>query len=52
MIDSSNPISIILKFIFAILNVALAIVFGYLGTVMTYVLGLLLLAGVLFLIVA
>ncbi|HMN36933.1 MAG TPA: hypothetical protein PKD49_04365 [Hyphomicrobium sp.] len=45
MLESSNPVSVILDAIFAIVNVALAVVFGYLGTIMTYALGALVAVG-------
>jgi len=48
MLESSNPVSIILDAIFAILNVALAVVFGYLGTITTYALGALVAVGIIF----
>ncbi|MBL8883926.1 MAG: hypothetical protein JNL45_12840 [Hyphomicrobium sp.] len=52
MLESSNPVSIILDAIFAILNVALAVVFGYLGTITTYALGALVAVGIIFAVIA
>ncbi len=52
MLESSNPVSIILDAIFAIVNVALAVVFGYLGTITSYVLGALAAVGVIFAVIA
>ncbi len=46
MLESSNPVSMILDAIFAIVNVALAVVFGYLGTITSYAVGALVAVGV------
>ncbi len=46
MLQASNPISILLDMIFAMINIALTIVFGYLGTIATYALIALLLFGI------
>ena len=52
MLQASNPISILLDMIFAMINIALTIVFGYLGTVATYALIALMLFGLTFGIIA
>ncbi len=52
MLESSNPVSMILDAIFAIVNVALAVVFGFLGTITTYALGALVVVGVIFAVIA
>ena len=52
MLESSNPVSMILDAIFAIVNVALAVVFGYLGTITAYAVGALVVVGVIFAVIA
>ncbi len=52
MLESSNPVSIILDAIFAIVNVALAVVFGYLGTITAYAVGALVAVGMIFAVLA
>ncbi len=52
MLESSNPVSVILDAIFAIVNVALAVVFAYLGTITTYAIGALVAVGVIFAVIA
>ncbi|MEZ5898324.1 MAG: hypothetical protein R3D51_02415 [Hyphomicrobiaceae bacterium] len=52
MLVSSNPISVFIDAIFAIVNVALTVVFGYLGTIATYALVAALVAVALFAVIA